>query len=79
MYRVTLGITGLRLVHQALRWVCQASRWNGQAFWITACWYRQRKSLALGVTANVKPQREWFCVAVEYRLRSKMADLPLRN
>ena len=32
------------------------------------CLYQQRESLALGVLLNVNSQREWFSVAVEYRL-----------
>ena len=31
---------------------------------------RWHKSVALGVQANASTQREWFCVAVEYRLNS---------
>ena len=37
-------------------------------FWIPTCWYRQCKSLWLGVLPNVNPQREGFHVAVEYSL-----------
>ena len=33
---------------------------------IPTCWYPQRKILALGVLPNANPQRQGFCVAVEY-------------
>ena len=39
-----------------------------QAFQIPTCWYQQRESLRFGAVLNAKPQREWFPVAVEYRL-----------
>ena len=35
---------------------------------------RWRKSVALGVQANARTQREWFCVAVEYRLKGSSYD-----
>ena len=37
-------------------------------FRLPACWYMLRKIVALGVQANASTQREWFCIAVEYRL-----------
>ena len=36
---------------------------------IPTCLYPQRKILALGALPNANPQRQVFCIAVEYRLK----------
>ena len=64
-YRLALGIINLRW---ALFACVGSSRWVRRVFWIPTCWYRHRECLALGVLPNARPQREWFRIAVEYRL-----------
>ena len=66
---------GLHLVCEGLRGVCEA-------FYIPTCWYLQHKMVAFGVETNVTAQREWFRVAVEYRLKDRQgvsAHIKLRS
>ena len=42
---------------------------------IPTCWYPQRQILASGALPNAKPQRQVFCVAVQYRLYSEFQHL----
>ena len=55
---------------RATRWVFGDSHWVGEAFQIPTCWYQQRELLVLGSGPKEKLKREWFRVAVEYRLKN---------
>ena len=80
IYPLTLG---LALGGCDSRWVDLNSCWVREAFCIPTCWYFQREMVALGF--NAPAQREWFCVAVEYRLNSiaschrSVVELPTTN
>ena len=54
---------GLRWVHRGLLWVHKLYDTN-----IPTCWYWQRELIALVAVPNAKPQCEWVCDVVEYRL-----------
>ena len=60
--------TILHLLALGSCWIRRGWRWVRKAFQIPTCWYWQRNLLALGAEPNAKPQCEWFCFAVEYRL-----------
>ena len=66
--RLVLGIIGLRW---ALSACVRGSRWVCEGFELPTCWYRQCELLVLGAVPNVKTQREWFCIAVEYMVQGE--------
>ena len=65
--QIKLSCTQRELYSTGSRWVRRGRCWVRVAFQIPTCWYRQRESLVLGSRPNVKPQHEWFHVAVEFR------------
>ena len=56
-----------------------AKNWRHLTQKIPTCWDPQRKSLASGLLPNANPQRQVFCVAVEYTLKDIVEKVEIDN
>ena len=57
-------------LHWHLHWVHWHLRWVSRGFGFQHVGIGDAKSLMLGFLPNANPKREWFYIAVEYRLNS---------